>query len=334
MIKKIDLENHFYDISSVETLQARKVGDYPYYTKDDNTIHWVEGVAMCQDKFSFELLDFAEKRLKIMDELGIEKAVISLAPGIDYLPPAESIPACRKANEALYKVTQQFPGRFLGSAILPILDVEEAVKELEHCVKDYGFVMWQTHSNYGPNIDPDNEQFRPVWRKVAELGIFAYLHPTVSHQPKFNQYGYAMAAPGLGFTIDTMGSIIRMIMSGIFDEIPDLKVVLGHFGEALPFLMERIDNRMCMLPNPQHKNKNLPSTYWGKNIFVTTSGNTSIPAFVCTRSAIGIDSIMLGTDYPFEHMEECIAYLESCPMTEEEKEKVYYKNAAKLGLTL
>ena len=62
-----------------------------------------------------------------------------------------------------------------------------------------------------------------------------------------------MAAPGLGFTIDTMGSIVRMILSGIFDEIPDLKVVLGHFGEALPFLMERMENRFSWLPNPKQK---------------------------------------------------------------------------------
>ena len=334
MIKKIDLENHYYDISSIEALQARKPGDYPYYTKVDNTIHWLEGVAMRQDKFRFELLDFAEKRLKIMDQLGIQKSVISLAPGVDTLPPAESIPACHKANAALYKVTQKYPDRFWGSAILPILDVEESVKELEHCVKDYGFVMWQTHSNYGKGIEPDNVQFFPVWNKVAELGIFSYLHPTVSHQPKFNEFGYAMAAPAMGFTIDAMASILRMILSGIFDKLPDLKVVLGHFGEALPFLMERIDNRTRMLLNPKQKNKQLPSFYWGKNIFVTTSGNTSIPAFECTRSALGIGSIMLGTDYPFEKMEDCINYLETCPMTEEERELLYYKNAAKLGLTL
>ena len=127
---------------------------------------------------------------------------------------------------------------------------------------------------------------------------------------------------------------LRLILSGIFDEIPDLKVVLGHFGEALPFLMERMENRFSWLPNPKQKNKEQMGAYWGKNIFVTTSGNTSIPAFECTRAAIGIDSIMLGTDYPFEHMEECVGYLETCPMTEEEKEKLYYKNAEKLGLYL
>ena len=131
MIKKIDLENHFYDISSVEALQSRAKGDYPYWDKETNTIHWLEGIAMCQDKFYENLLDFANIRLKIMDELGIEKAVISLAPGIEALPPEESRIACKKANDALYKVMQEFPGRFLGSAILPILDVDAAVEELE-----------------------------------------------------------------------------------------------------------------------------------------------------------------------------------------------------------
>lgn len=104
MIKKIDLENHFYDISSVEALQSRAKGDYPYWDKETNTIHWLEGIAMCQDKFYENLLDFANIRLKIMDELGIEKAVISLAPGIEALPPEESRIACKKANDALYKV--------------------------------------------------------------------------------------------------------------------------------------------------------------------------------------------------------------------------------------
>ena len=195
MIKKLDLENHYYDISSVEALQART--EYPYWTKEDNTIHWVEGIAMCQNKFYENLLDFAKLRLTSMDALGIEKAVLSLAPGIDYLPAEEAIPACKAANDACYRVMQEYPGRFLGSAILPIQDPEAAVAELERCVKDYGFVMWQTHSNYGDGINPDDEKFRPVWAKCAELGVFVYLHPTISHLKKFNEYGYAMAGPGL-----------------------------------------------------------------------------------------------------------------------------------------
>lgn len=334
MIKKIDLEAHFYDISSIEALTAQDENSYPHRVEENNTIYWVDGVGMCQDKFGAELLDYAEMRIKYMDAAGIQKAVLSLAPGIDFLPAKDSVDACRKANDACYRITKEFPDRYWGSAILPILDPAAAVEELERCVKDYGFVMWQTHSNYGPGKDPDNAEFRPVWEKVAELGIFAYLHPTVSYMQKFNDYGYPMAAPALGFTADTQAAIIRLILSGIFDDIPDLKVVLGHFGEALPFLMERMDNRFTWLKCPEMKNKKKVSEYFGTNIFVTTSGNASVPAFECTRSVLGIENIMLGTDYPFERMGECVDFLESCPMTEEEKELLYYKNAAKLGLTL
>ena len=143
-----------------------------------------------------------------------------------------------------------------------------------------------------------------------------------------------MASPGLGFTIDTMGAIIRILLSGMFDEIPDLKIVLGHFGEALPFLMERMDNRMAMLPIPEQKNKEKPSYYFGRNIYVTTSGNAYAPAYECCKAAIGIDSILLGTDYPFETMESCIEFIDSLPMTVEEREKLYFRNAEKLGVSL
>lgn len=94
MIKKIDLENHFYDISSVEALQARKKGDYPYWEKESNTITWVEGVSMCQNKFYDELLDFSEKRLKTMDELGIQTTVHRPPPQSDFFRRLTDIPIC------------------------------------------------------------------------------------------------------------------------------------------------------------------------------------------------------------------------------------------------
>ncbi len=334
MIKKIDLENHFYDISSVEALQAQKTTTYPHWDKETNLIHWAENVAMHQGRVYDRLLDFADMRIKTMDKLGIEKAVISMAPGVEPLPPEYSITACRKANDALANVIKQYPDRFLGSAILPMLDTNAAMEELEHCIKDLGFVMWQTYSNYGPDLEPDQERFLPVWEKAAELNIFAYLHPTVPFITKFNEHGYIMAGPGLGFTIDAMGTITRLVLTGIFDEQPNLKVVLGHFGEALPFLLARMDDTFAWMPDPRLKNKSSFGSYWGKNIFVTNSGNASVPALECTIDAIGIDSIMLGTDYPFAPEEEAIGALESSPLTEEDKEKIYYKNAAVLGLTL
>lgn len=330
-MKKIDLENHFYNQFSVDVLQGREGKGYPYWDAKTNAVWFMEQVSMDHTVLGPKLCDFAEKRIPEMEKLEIEKAVISLAPGIDILPAGESVEACRKANDALYELTQRYP-QLIGSAILPMFDAKAAVAELDRCVNDLGFKMWQAHSNIA-GYHHDEEQFRPIWKKLEELGIFVYLHPNYNPlNDMFNDFGYPMAGPGLGFTADTSGAIIRIMLSGMLDEMPNLQIVLGHFGEALPFLMERLDNRMAMLPEPKQLNEQKPSYYFGHNIKVTTSGNTSIPAFECARAAIGMDNILLGTDHPFESMTECIEYLEKCPMSVEDRKRLYYKNAEKLGL--
>ena len=330
-MKKIDLENHFYNQFSVDVLQGREGKGYPYWDAKTNAVWFMEQVSMDHTVLGPKLCDFAEKRIPEMEKLEIEKAVISLAPGIDILPAGESVEACRKANDALYELTQRYP-QLIGSAILPMFDAKAAVAELDRCVNDLGFKMWQAHSNIAGHHH-DEEQFRPIWKKLEKLGIFVYLHPNYNPlNDMFNDFGYPMAGPGLGFTADTSGAIIRIMLSGMLDEMPNLQIVLGHFGEALPFLMERLDNRMAMLPEPKQLNEQKPSYYFGHNIKVTTSGNTSIPAFECTRAAIGMDNILLGTDHPFESMTECIEYLEKCPMSVEDRKRLYYKNAEKLGL--
>ena len=330
-MKKIDLENHFYNQFSVDVLQGREGKGYPYWDAKTNAVWFMKQVSMDHTVLGPKLCDFAEKRLPEMEKLEIEKAVISLAPGIDILPAGESVEACRKANDALYELTQRYP-QLIGSAILPMFDAKAAVAELDRCVNDLGFKMWQAHSNIAGHHH-DEEQFRPIWKKLEELGIFVYLHPNYNPlNDMFNDFGYPMAGPGLGFTADTSGAIIRIMLSGMLDEMPNLQIVLGHFGEALPFLMERLDNRMAMLPEPKQLNEQKPSYYFGHNIKVTTSGNTSIPAFECTRAAIGMDNSLLGTDHPFESMTECIEYLEKCPMSVEDRKRLYYKNAEKLGL--
>lgn len=331
MIPKIDLEAHFYDDPSFAALAANEGKGWPYYTASDTTLHWHEGVALNMSKLMPKFVDYLEMRLPEMDELGIAKQVLSLGPGLDALAPGDADEACRKSNDGLAEIVAEAPDRFLGAATVPMNDPDAAVAELEHCVGDLGFVMLQAHSNYGEGVYPDDRRFWPVWQKVADLGIFAYLHPTITCQPMFLDYGYPMANSALGFTVDAVGAIVRMILSGIFDEIPNLKIVLGHYGETLPFLMDRLDNRLRLLPNqPKMKNQLKPSEYFGRNIQVTTSGNPSIPAFECSRAALGMDNIMLGTDHPYESMTESLEFLETCPMSREDREKLYYKNAEKL----
>jgi len=328
-MRKIDFENHFYDLSTIEAMAARST--YPYYDKSTDLIHWNDKVDMPQGLLLAKLLDVGDQRIKLMDDLGIDTAVISTSQGVEDLDPAEGAALCRKTNDAVYALTQRYPGRFLGSAILPVKDVPAAMAELDRCVKELGFVCWHTHSNYN-GAGPFEDQFRPLFKKAADLGIFVYLHPAFPESESFSDYGFTFGGPGAGFTVDTMVSILKMIVSGLFDEIPGLKVVLGHLGEAIPFLLDRIDNRMNFLPNPKLKNKQKPSYYFHNNIMVSTSGNMSEAAFRCTMDVLGIENIVFGSDYPFENIKEMINFVDHLPITDEQRAMVYLGNAAKLGV--
>lgn len=328
-MKRIDFENHFYDKSTIEAMSRRI--SFPSYDPVSDYIHWNDKIDMPQGQLLKNLLEVGESRLKIMDELNIDTAILSTSQGVEELESSESIGLCRQTNDAVYALTQKYPGRYLGSAILPVKDIEAAICELERCVKELGFVCWHTHSNYH-GAGPYEEQFRPLFKKASELGIFVYLHPAFPESDSFSDFGFTFGGPGAGFTVDTMVSILKMVVSGLFDEIPDLKVVLGHLGEAIPFLLDRIDNRMNFLPNVKLKNREKPSYYFKHNIMVSTSGNMSQSAFRCTAEVLGIERIVFGSDYPFEKINEMVEFIDSLPITDQERELIYSGNAVKLGL--
>jgi len=271
-------------------------------------------------------MDMGEARLADMDRCGIDVSVLSSSMGIEQLPADAAIRVCRATNDALYALIQRYPGRFLGSAVLPVHDVPAACAELDRCVREYGFVCWHTHSNYGIKA-PDQKEFRPIFEKCEALGVYVYLHPHFLLQDRIEDYGFGLSGPALGFTLDTVTTIMRMILSGLFDEYPKLKVVLGHLGEAIPFLLERIDNRIAFIRTENEKNQHPVSYYFKNNIWVTTSGNMSKSAFQCTKEVLGMSRIAFGSDYPYEDLDDMNDFIENLPLGRDEREMLYNKNA-------
>ena len=327
-MKLFDLEHHFYDPSVVEAMINRK-GGYPYLDEAAKVIHWTEKITMPFDALRDKLTDVGDGRLAILDRVGITTAVISHSQALEELDPSESIGLTKKANDTMYEMTQKYPGRYLGSASLPVKDTDAACKELERCVTELGFVAWHTHSNY---IDsgPNEERFLPIFEKAADLGIYVYLHPTLPIYKDLEEYEFTFAGPAAGFTIDTMVMTLKLIVSGLFDRVPNTKLVLGHFGEAIPFLLDRIDNRLNFLPNPKCKNLRKPSDYFRDNIYVTTSGNMSHAAFRCTKDVLGIEKIIFGSDYCYESIDAMTDFIKELEITEEEREMLFFRNAEKL----
>lgn len=338
-MKKIDFEAHFYTQQYVDTLYQQT--GTPRFGVDEASrgrrlwYHPEVGQPFA-DFLLAALLDLGEQRLARMDQCGIDTQILSLsAPGVEQFDPAVGAEVAAHANDTLAALTKAHPGRFLGYAALAPKDPLRAVAELERCVRELGFVGWNVHSNFGDST-LDDPRYWPILEKAAELNVPVYLHPTVPAIPQLHGYGFALAGAPFGFGVDTAITMMRLIYCGIFDRCPTLKILLGHLGEALPFLYKRIDWAFVRPFDPAARPKlsRKPSEYLKANVLVTTSGNYFTPAFLCTCQAVGVENILLGTDYPYEDPEECIEFVERLPLSQAEKEAICAGNARRLGLAV
>jgi predicted TIM-barrel fold metal-dependent hydrolase len=335
-MQKIDIEAHFYTKDYIRALSENK--GYPKFVLEGEKYWLWYTEDVCRPHhiiFLEKLLDIEGNRLKEMDRAGISKQILSLsAPGVEQLDPLIAKRLAKETNEFLSKIVEKYPERFCGFATLAPQDPDEAVEELERAVRDLGLKGWKTHSNYGATYI-DNKKYWPILERVERLGIPIYLHPTVPAIRELREYGFAMAAAAFGFGVETAMCVMRMIFSGVFDKYPKLKVILGHLGEGLPFIYKRIDYpfvkpTLCKEDMPKIKKK--PSEYIRDNIYVTVSGNYHQPAFTCTYQTLGVDKILFATDYPYEDPTETVKFIESLPLSPDEKQKIYHQNANKLFL--
>jgi predicted TIM-barrel fold metal-dependent hydrolase len=339
-VKTIDLENHFATEMWVDALSSTQ--EYPRLHRDPESGRF----RMYRDPDRWEpygaiprLLDLGRGRIEEMDAAGVDVAALSLsAPGVEHMEPALGTKVAKDANDVLAAAIDAHPDRFLGFATLAPKDVEAAVAELERAVKELGFKGWNTHSNFGDSYI-DDRRYWPLLAKVEELGVPIYVHPTVPRMKDFHDHDLTLAASTFGFGVDASFAMMRLIMSGAFDAFPGLAIILGHYGEALPFLLERVDRRyqrgktepgVSGVPSCARA----PSHYLKNNLWVTTSGNYLPQALTCSVDALGMDKVLLGTDHPYENMKECMEFLASRPLSEGDTAKLYEKNAVGLGFSL
>jgi predicted TIM-barrel fold metal-dependent hydrolase len=338
-MKRIDFEAHFVTQDYVRALEENE--GYPRYSVNGQTgyrrLQYTDDVGEpLGDALLNKLVDTGSQRLESMDSAGIDVQVLSLtSPGVEWFEPAKGTALARKCNDQLAEAIQSHPDRFVGFAALAPNDPEAAADELERDVKELGFKGWKTHSNFAGSY-LDEQKYWPILERAAQLDVPIYLHPAVPAMPPLRRYGFALAGAPFGFGIETSMCMMRLVFSGVFDRYPGLKIMLGHLGEGLPFLMQRIDFayvRPWFDPDARPDLMKKPSDYLRENMFVTTSGNYLPAAFMCTYQVMGIDRILLGTDYPYEDSNECMRFLEELPITPIDREKIYSQNADRFGIS-
>ena len=279
------------------------------------------------------LLDLDDVRLREMDDAGIDVQVISHAPSvIQQLNAETSIELAIGANNSLKAAIERHPERYAGFAALPTPDTEAAADELERAVTQLGFKGAMIHGNT-QGVFHDDQRFWPIFERAQALDVPIYLHPGPPMQPVIDAYygDYLPKFPQLasaawGFTIDTANQAMRLILSGLFDSFPDLKIIIGHLGEGLPFLLDRMDEA---LNRPGNDRIEFKKTFCD-HFYVTTSGFFSTPALLCTILQMGIDRVLFSVDWPFVENGPGMKWMETVPLSEEDRQKMFNGNARKL----
>jgi gamma-resorcylate decarboxylase len=291
-------------------------------------------------ELSHRLLDVQDTRLREMDKHGIEMMILSLnAPAIQAIQDTRrAIEIARQANDALADEVRKRPRRFAAFAALPMQDPEAASSELTRCVKELSMVgaLVNGFSQIG---SPDNvtyydlPQYREFWRKVEALDVPFYLHPR-NPLPSWSKFydGHSwLLGPNWAFAAETAVHALRLIGSGVFDECPKLKLVLGHIGEGIPVYLWRIDNRNgWMKARHKYPAKHGVAHYFRKHFHLTTSGNFDTAALVNAMTVMGADRVMFSVDWPFESVDEGSQWFDKAEISEADRVKIGRENAIRL----
>ncbi len=282
---------------------------------------------------SKRLHDLGAMRLKEMDEAGIDMQVLSHgAPSTQKLPAETAAALTRRVNDRLHAVVAANPARFAAFAALPTAVPEAAADELERTAQELGFKGAMLHG-LANGVFLDDKRFWPIFARAEKLDLPIYLHPSLPHADVMRIYyqdyvkDFPMVArPAWGFTVETATLAIRLVLSGVFERHPKLKIILGHLGETLPFLVWRIDQA---LTRPGQKALSFRDIFCS-NFYITTSGNFSNPALLCCVMEMGVDHILFAVDWPFVMNPPATLWIQGVPLADEDKAKILSGNVKRL----
>ncbi len=283
-----------------------------------------------------DLCDVGERRIAMMDELGIDRQLLLLtAPGVQVLERQVGTELARLSNDRLAEVCKKWPDRFSGCLAFAPQDVKGACDEIERGMKTLGLAGAVINSHTKGHY-LDEPKFWPILEALEANDAALYIHPTTPARQWVQPYEYRSMTGALsGFTHEVWVHTMGLILSGAFDQFPKLRLVIGHMGEALPLLLYRLD---WMLSNADGKAglrggqpavhlKHKPSYYFRNNIWITTSGMPWGPAIKFCQEVLGPDRVLYAMDYPYQVNADEVAAYDALDIPDEHKMMLMQTNA-------
>ena len=319
---RIDCQTHVFPRSYISILSQNPQS--PKIVEDGS-----DWVVMIDDRptlrMKAESFDI-KRKIKTMDDAGIDLAILSAnVPGPCVLAPELALKGAQAINDDIAGVIQKYPGRFEGIAALPWQNTAEAIQEMDRARDDLGFCAIMLFSNIGgrPVDDPD---FEPIYAHAESRDFPIVIHPT------FPSYGAAirdyMMIPMMGFQVDSSFALLRLILGGILERHPRLKILMPHVGGVLPYVIDRIDYQTEVMGRGRDNITQPPSRYL-KRIYLDTVSPSAL-AIKYAYDFSGVDHLLFGTDHPWINTQLYVDLIEGLDIPEEEKALIFAENAKKL----
>jgi uncharacterized protein len=284
-----------------------------------------------------KLLDIGDGRIADMDKAGIDVQVLSLAAmGFDALDADTASSLAHDVNDELADAVRSHPKRLGGFATLAMKTPATAATELERCVTRLGFHGALLNGTVG-GLFLDDPSFLPVFEAATHLGVPIYLHPAPPPQSVRqayysglpNELGFVLSIAGWGWHAETGLHTLRLIVSGLFDRLPALQLIIGHMGEGVPYALARSSG---ILSHAAPHLRQPVADYFQSNIHCTTSGYFTQPPLQCAIEVIGIDRLLFSVDYPYSPNTRGRTFLDSLPtiLSPNDIAKLTHRNAEHL----
>ena len=298
--------------------------------------HFAGGASERVTRILERLLDTGDGRIRDMDAAGIDQQLLLLtSPGVQMFDAPTAVAVAASSNDQVAEVVRGRPDRFAALAAVAPQDPAAAAKELERAVKRLGLKGAVINSHTRGEL-LDDAKFWPIFEAAEALNVPVYVHPNTPPRDMIKPFlDRGLEGAIYGFAVECGLHLLALIVSGVFDRFPNLKIVVGHLGEGAPFWMSRFDfMHRAQVASKRYRHwkplQRKVSDYLRENVYFTTSGMPWEPAILFTRSVVGADRVLYAMDYPYQYVPEELAEMEAMPLTAPEKAAFFQLNAEKV----
>ncbi|MBU4468688.1 MAG: amidohydrolase family protein [Candidatus Omnitrophica bacterium] len=293
--------------------------------------HWLPLDIITNAHFFHKGWGEIETQLKVMDEAGIDRAVLSYPTTDAHLKLGSISQVAHIYNDNVAKILKAYPERFIGAAILPVDNSYDMLEELRRAINELGFKAISLGSSYN-GIYLDDKMFLPIYKEAQEKNIPVFVHAQIVNPIGFERVKDPLLTPVVEYVFDTTISIGKLLMSDILRQYPKVKFIFAHFGGAICYLKQRFDTTYQMLREMNFVKdlQGLPSDYF-KNIYVDTSGDTTKANFLLALELMGPKRILWGSDWPAKKdIASGIKAVSDLDISQEDKQNILGGNLEKL----